>query len=38
LVAGCHTRVLGRQFAFDDVKVGAADAAGADSQKNVSGL
>jgi hypothetical protein len=33
-----HIRVLGAQFSFDDMEVGAANTTGTDSQKNMSGF
>jgi len=37
-VAGNDSWVAGREFAFNDVKVGAADSAGEDFEENVSWL
>jgi hypothetical protein len=36
-MAGYYARVLRRQFAFDDVEIGAADSTGADAQQDMAG-
>jgi hypothetical protein len=37
-MAGNHVAMFWGQLAFDDVEIGAAHAAGAHSQKNISGF